>query len=163
MAFNPDGSRLASGGEDVRLWDVSSQQLIGDPMTEHSDADSIRNDFPPSIVVAFSPDGAQIRFLLSHAGRFVCGVRYGMRTRRARSPRPTSSAVNGSRPAPPIGRRNASTRTNRGGSALSGTTWAHTLGRQKDAKQLPPSHQFAPTPTTSATVDTSIRWAVCRG
>lgn len=59
LAFNPDGSRLASGGEDVRLWDVSTQQLIGDPMTEHSDADSI-NDFPPSIVVAFSPDGAQL-------------------------------------------------------------------------------------------------------
>ncbi len=52
VAFGPDGSSLASGGDDktVRLWDVASGQLKN-VLTEHSG---------PVNSVAFSPDGSTL-------------------------------------------------------------------------------------------------------
>jgi len=51
LAFNPDGSLLASAGRDmtVRLWDPSTGEPIGEPLTGHEDWVSH---------VAFSPDGS---------------------------------------------------------------------------------------------------------
>ena len=50
LAFSPDGKTLVSGSYDgaARLWDVTTQQQIGDPLNGHDGV--IRS-------VAFSPDG----------------------------------------------------------------------------------------------------------
>ncbi|MEK8020587.1 MAG: caspase family protein, partial [Candidatus Parabeggiatoa sp.] len=50
VSFSPDGKTLASGSRDntVRLWDIQTRQLLGEPLVGHSsDVNS----------VAFSPDG----------------------------------------------------------------------------------------------------------
>jgi WD40 repeat protein len=53
MALSPDGKRIVSGGDDnmLRLWDVSTGQLVGRPLSGHTDLISS---------VAFSPDGKRI-------------------------------------------------------------------------------------------------------
>ncbi|GLZ31740.1 hypothetical protein Lesp02_39280 [Lentzea sp. NBRC 105346] len=48
IAFSPDGSRLVSAGDSVKLWDVGSRTLIA--TAEH----------PAARAVAFSPDGTRI-------------------------------------------------------------------------------------------------------
>jgi WD40 repeat protein/serine/threonine protein kinase len=50
VAFSPDGKTMASGSNDttIILWDISSRQPIGPPLTGHTD--TVRS-------VAFSPDG----------------------------------------------------------------------------------------------------------
>ena len=45
VAFSPDGKKLASGGDDIRLWDIASRKPIGEPLSNKAAA------------VAFSPDG----------------------------------------------------------------------------------------------------------
>src|SRR5690606_33514406 len=53
LAFNPDGTMLASGGWDntVQLWDLRYQQRIGKPLTSHT-------GWVKS--VAFNPDGLRL-------------------------------------------------------------------------------------------------------
>jgi WD40 repeat protein len=50
VAFSPDGKTLASGSWDktVRLWDIATQQQLGESLVGHSDL---------VYSVAFSPDG----------------------------------------------------------------------------------------------------------
>jgi WD40 repeat protein/energy-coupling factor transporter ATP-binding protein EcfA2 len=50
VAFNPDGKILASGGDNnhIRLWDIRTQQPLGEPLKGHSD---------DIYSVIFSPDG----------------------------------------------------------------------------------------------------------
>ena len=52
MAFSPDGKTVLTGSDDktARLWDASTGQPIGQPLT-HQDA--VR-------AVAFSPDGKTV-------------------------------------------------------------------------------------------------------
>ena len=53
MAFSPDGVHIASGSEDntVRVWDASTGQPVGEPLTGHRSR---------ATSVAFSPDGQVI-------------------------------------------------------------------------------------------------------
>ena len=53
VAFSPDGVHIASGSEDntVRVWDASTGQPVGEPLTGHRSR---------ATSVAFSPDGQVI-------------------------------------------------------------------------------------------------------
>lgn len=53
LAFSPDGTRLASAGQDetVRLWDVNGRSAISSPLTGHAGE---------VLAIAYSPDGRWI-------------------------------------------------------------------------------------------------------
>jgi WD40 repeat protein len=69
VTFSPDGRTLVSGSNDgtVRLWDVTTQQQIGDPMNEHDGT---------VYSVAFSPDGKTLVSGSAHGTARLWDVSY---------------------------------------------------------------------------------------